>query len=84
MAYLSLFSVEVCSAQKFMIGYSIVRYSMDIWVNVPTKPIFSANLQFVGAIANNFWQYNKQSFRKFYKFVEIQHLVYFNTGLVQN
>ena len=45
---------------------------------------FSANRQFVGARANNFWQYSKQSFRKFEKFVEIRHLVYFYIGLVQN
>ena len=45
---------------------------------------FSANRRFVGGRANNFWQYSKHSFRKFNKFVELWHLVYFNTGLVRN
>ena len=50
----------------------------------PLSRFFSVNRQFVGARANNFWQYSKRSFRKFDKFVEIWHLVYFNTGLVRN
>ena len=32
-------------------------------INVPTKPIFSANWRFVGARANNFWQRSKHSSR---------------------
>ena len=38
----------------------------------PLSRFFSTNQQFVGARANNFWQYStsKQSFRKFDKFVE--------------
>ena len=54
------------------------------WAVFPLSRFFSANRRFVGARANNFWQYSKYSFRKFDKFVEIWHLVYFNTGLVQN
>ena len=50
----------------------------------PLRQFFSANQRFIGARANSFWQYSKQSFRKFYKLVKIRHLVYFNTGLVQN
>ena len=43
----------------------------------PLSRCFSANRQFVGARVNIFWQYGKQSFRKFYKFMEICHLLYF-------
>ena len=50
----------------------------------PLSRFFSANRQFVGARANKFWQCSKRSFRKFDKFVDIWHLVCFNTGLVQN
>ena len=50
----------------------------------PLSRFFSANRRFVGARANNFWQYSKHSFRKFDKFVEIWHLVCFITGVVQN
>ena len=39
----------------------------------PLRQFFSANLQFVGARANTFWQYSidKHSLRKFDKFVGI-------------
>ena len=55
-----------------------------VLISVSTRPIFfSANQRFVGARANNFWQYGKHSFRKLNKFVEILHLVCFNTQLVR-
>ena len=50
----------------------------------PLRRFFSANQGFVGARANNFWHHSKHSFRKPDKFVEIWHLVYFNTGLAGN
>ena len=50
----------------------------------PLSRFFSANQRFVGARVNNFWQYCKQSFRKFNKFVKYDFRCYFNTGLVQN
>ena len=68
-------------------------YKMKIWIFVtilcwtsvfPLSRFFSANRRVVGGRANNFWQYSKYNFGKFDKFVEIWHLVYFNTGLVQN
>ena len=37
----------------------------------PLRRFFSANRRFVGARANNFWQYSKYNCRKFDKFVEI-------------
>ena len=44
-------------------------------VSVPTKPIFVSELLISdlldGTRANNFWQYDKHSFRKVNKFVEI-------------
>ena len=50
----------------------------------PPSWFFSANRRFVRARANNFQEYSKHSFRNFDKLVEIWHLVYFNTGLIQN
>ena len=50
----------------------------------PLSRFFLVNRQFVGARANTFWQYGQLSCRKFNKFVEILHFVYFNTGFVQN
>ena len=49
----------------------------------PLGRFFSANQQFVGAWANNYWEYGKHCSRKLDKLVEIWHLVYFNTRLVQ-
>ena len=49
----------------------------------PQGQSFSANQRFVGARANNFWQYGKHTLRKLNKFVEIWHLVYFNTRSVR-
>ena len=57
---------------------------MNVTTSVPIKPIFLANQRFFGARANNFWRYGNHSFRKFDKFVEISHKVYFNNELVQN
>ena len=37
----------------------------------PLGRFFSANQRFVGARANNFWQYGKHSFRKLNKILEI-------------
>ena len=45
---------------------------------------FSANQRFVGTRANSFWQHGNHSFRKFDKFVDIWHLVYFTYKLIQN
>ena len=41
------------------------------YAEFPPSRFFSANRRFVGARANNFWQYSEHSFRKFDKFVEI-------------
>ena len=60
------------------------KFRIEIEPVFPLNRFFSANRRFVGARANNFWQYSKHSFRKFNKFVEIWNLVYFNTGLVRN
>ena len=61
-----------------------MAYQTNLWSVFPLSRFFSANRWFVGARANHFWQYSKHSFRKFDKFVEIWHLVHFNTGLAQN
>ena len=52
--------------------------------SVPTKPIFFSESAICWSKGKYFWQYSKHSFRKLYKFVEIGHLVYINTGLVRN
>ena len=59
----------------------VIQYTVPVF---PLCRFFSANQLLVGTTPNNFWQYGEHSFRKFEKFVKIEHLVYFNTGLTQN
>ena len=47
------------------------RNSEELMTVFPLSRFFSANRRFVGARANNFWQYGKQSFTTFDKFVKI-------------
>ena len=57
---------------------------VDKWAVFPLRRFFSVNQRFFGTRANNFWQYGNHSFRKFDKFVELRHQVYFNNELAQN
>ena len=52
--------------------------------SVPNKPIFFSELAICWSKSKYFWQYSKYSSRKLDNFVEIWHLVYFNTGLGWN
>ena len=55
-----------------------------VYFSVPTKLIFFSESATCWNKTKSFWQHGKHSFRKFEKFVKMAHLVYFNTGLVQN
>ena len=52
--------------------------------SVPTKLIVFSESAIGWNKGKYIWQYSKHSYRKLDKFVEMWHLVYFNTGLVQN
>ena len=57
--------------RRFEFGKMANNQSRSLWVLGPVFPLsrfLSANRQFVGARANNFWQYSKHSFRKINKF----------------
>ena len=61
-------------------------WKIRIWNigSVPTKLIFFSQSAICWNKYISFWQNDKHSIRKFDKFVEIWHVVYFNTELVQN
>ena len=60
------------------------KSAQTLYINVPTKPIFFSESAICWSKGKYFWQNSKHSFRKLDKFVKIWHLVYINTGLVQN
>ena len=60
------------------------KSAQTLYISVPTKPIFFSESAICWSKGKYFWQNSKHSFRKLDKFVEIWHLVYINTGLVQN
>ena len=66
-AFTNMKMMTFCS--KFI--QELFQKFLQLQPEFPPSRFFSANRRFVGARANNFWQYSEHSFRKFDKFVEI-------------
>ena len=67
--YMPLFQKIADLLKKIGVMGTLLR---SLWSGTvfPLSRFFSANWRFVGARANNFWKYSKQSFKISYKFVK--------------
>ena len=69
--HLKSLAAEGPSVVLFTRDLLLAYKEVDLPAVFPFRRFFTANWRFVGARANNFWQYSKHTYRKCDKFVEI-------------
>ena len=73
-----------CACSILIFTKNHQNLEMYLWTVFPLSRFLFSEAAICRCKGEYFWQYSKHSFKKLDKFVEIWHLVYFDTELVWN